>query len=335
MSEALSVTTIIRTAAAPERAGLLERALASVFAQEGVDSHCVVVVNGPHADPAIVARLQNDPRITCIVDYQAGKPEATAIGRLAVRTEFFTFLDDDDEFLPGGLALRARVLRENPELVCVATNGEYLRDGELEHVFRKSTRIAKDYAGLVLRHRNWLASCGGTFRSDRVGIEYFLDLPPHREWTLIAYRIASHLPVRFLDVATYRVHSTPQSQSKTQTYVESGVDVARAMMAWNTRPARIPAILRCENDAYRLACSYHRVMGDIARAWHYYRKSIMSPFGVTFLPYGALLLARERRPVPALLGRRTQPREHKPGLPLWLLAILAVGILLEEQPPQW
>lgn len=335
MSEALSVTTIIRTAAAPARARLLERALASVFAQEGVDSQCVVVVNGACPDPAILARLQNDGRLTCIVEPQAGKAEATAIGRLAVRTEFFTFLDDDDEFLPGGLALRARVLRANPELACVATNGEYVRDGRVEHVFRKSTRIAKDYAGLVLRHRNWLASCGGTFRSAQVGIEYFLDLPPHREWTLIAYRLASHLPVRFLDVATYRVHSTPQSQSKTQTYVESGVEVARAMMAWNTRARRIPAILRCENDAYRLACSHHRVTGDIARAWHYYRKSIMSPFGVTFLPYAALLLARERRPVPDLFARRARVPGPNRAMPLWLLAILAIGILLEEPPPQW
>lgn len=335
MSEALSVTTIIRTAAASTRAQLLERALASVFAQEGVDSQCVVVVNGANPDPAIVARLQNDRRLTCIVDCQAGKAEATAIGRLSVRTEFFAFLDDDDEFLAGGLALRARALRENPELACVATNGEYVRDGRVEHVFRKKTRIAKDYAGLVLRHRNWLASCGGTFRSEQVGIEYFLDLPPHREWTLIAYRIASHLPVRFLDVATYRVHSTPHSQSKTQSYVESGVEVARAMMAWNTRAARIPAILRCENDAYRLACSHHRVMGDIARAWHYYRKSVMSPFGVTFLPYAALLLARERRPVPQLFARRGATREHKRELPIWLLAVLAVGILLEKSPPSW
>lgn len=335
MSEALTVTTIIRTAAASSRATLLERALASVFEQEGVDSRCVVVVNGANPDPEIVARLQNDPRLTCIVDYEAGKPEATAIGRLAVTTEFFTFLDDDDEFLPGGLALRARALRESPELACVATNGEYVHDGRVEHVFSKRTRIAKDYAGLVLRHRNWLASCGGTFRSVQVGIEYFLDLPPHREWTLIAYRIASHLPVRFLDVATYRVHSTPHSQSKTQTYVESGVDVAKAMMAWNTRAARIPAILRCENDAYRLACSHHRVMGNIARAWHYYRKSIMSPFGVSFLPYGALLLARERRPVPDLFARRARTRQDVRGLPLWLLAILAIGILLEKSPPQW
>lgn len=335
MSEALTVTVIIRTAAASNRALLLERAIASAVSQEGVAVHCVAVVNGRNADPAIVANLQRDARIQCIVDFEAGKAEATAIGRLAVRSEFFTFLDDDDEFLPGGLALRARALREDPTLACIATNGEYVRNETVEPVFEKNTRTAKDYAALILRHRNWLASCGGTFRSASVGIEYFEDLPPHREWTLIAYRIATRLPVRFLDVETYRVHSTADSQSKTPSYVESASTIAKAMLAWDAHPSRRPAIMRCENDAYRLACSYHRVTGNIANAWHYYRKSVSSPFGVTFLPYAALLLARERRPVPDLFRRRFQRQERSPGLPLWLLMILAVGILLEDMPQQW
>ena len=36
---------------------------------------------------------------------------------------------------------------------------------------------------------NWLASCGGLFRSDRVSIDYFDGVTRHYEWTFLAYSL--------------------------------------------------------------------------------------------------------------------------------------------------
>jgi glycosyltransferase involved in cell wall biosynthesis len=339
VSEALSVTVIIRTGAATERALLLQRAIASVVGQADVEPTCVVVVNGENANPRIVESLRDDRRVQCIIDLTADKSRATLIGRQAVRTEFFTFLDDDDEFLPGALAIRARYLRERPWIACVATNGEYLREGRTVPVICDSKRIAGDYAGSVLRQCNWLASCGGTFRTSAVGEEYFDNLPPHREWTLIAYRIATRLPVQYLDISTYRIYSTPASQSKALTYLHAVPRVSQLMLAWNAGGGRAGMILRNENRGYRAACSYHRIAGDLPKAWRFYSKAVRSPFGLSFFPYAALLILRIRRPVPELLGplgswlsrRHAMHERKKRKLPLWCLAILVVGILISER----
>jgi glycosyltransferase involved in cell wall biosynthesis len=300
VGEPLSVTVIIRTGAAKERGPLLQRAIASVLAQPNVQTTCIVVVNGLMADPAVVEALREDRRLQCIVDLRADKRAATLIGRQAVRTEFFAYLDDDDEFLIGGLALRAQFLRNHPDIACVATNGEYVRDGAIAPVFSEGKRIKTDYVGSLLRHQNWLASCGGTFRTALVGQQYFADLPLHREWTLIAYRIATRLPVEYLDVLTYRVYCTPSSQSKQPTYINAGAHVARLMLAWRTEARRERVLLRNENRAYRSACSYYRIAGDFWNAWRFYLRAIMSPFGIGFLPYAVLLIVRCQRPVAEL-----------------------------------
>ena len=68
---------------------------------------------------------------------------------------------------------------------------------------------------------------------------------------------------------TYRVYSTPGSQSKTSTYVEELPKVAKDMQRWNTDPSRAHAIVHKEIRAYRQACSYHRINGNFTRAWFY------------------------------------------------------------------
>ncbi len=270
--------------------------------QEGVHVSCVVIVNGNDANSTVLRNLQADSRIQCIVEPAADKAQATLIARKLVQTEFFAYLDDDDELLPRGLEPGVRHLLEHGELACVATNGEYVTGNVVRPVFSDMEHVRKDFAHAVLRSRNWLAAGGAVFRSSAVGEEYFDALPPHREWTLIAFRIASRLKVAFLDVYTYRIHSTPYSQSKTCTYVEAGAEIPRLMLRWSRRWNHVLSIQQRENDAYRLACSYHRINGNSQRAWHFYRKAICSPFGISFVPYAALLIAKERRPVEDILA---------------------------------
>lgn len=343
MSEALpGVSLIIRTKAMQERTALLARAIDSVLSQTGVEVTCIIIVNGNEAHRPLVRSLQKDGRLICVVESGADKAAATLIGRQQVRTEFFGFLDDDDELLPGSLIQRASHLREHPTLACVATNGEYVKESDIGPVFHNMQQVVGKYVRALLHGRNWLAAGGATFRTAMVGEEYFAALPPHREWTLIAFRIATRLPVEFLDISTYRIYSTPASQSKTPTYMEAGALVTQLMLEWDGRAAHVPAIRRRAIGAYRQACSYHRINGDFTRAWHFYRKAVSSPFGLSFVPYAALLAAKERRQIPDIAGsvrdwvllRGREKRPRRPSLSFFEMLILGLAILLDDRNGQ-
>ena len=102
---AAAATVVIATAARPERASALRRAIDSVCAQVPAPE-VVVVVNGSTFDPAIVDALKADRRIRYDYRELGSYPAAQRRGRELVRTAFFCFLDDDDELLPDSIALR-------------------------------------------------------------------------------------------------------------------------------------------------------------------------------------------------------------------------------------
>ena len=61
-----TITIIIPTACEARRASLLHRALDSVIAQEGVDVHPVVVVNGSRVDESLCASIVARPGVTVL-----------------------------------------------------------------------------------------------------------------------------------------------------------------------------------------------------------------------------------------------------------------------------
>jgi hypothetical protein len=148
-----------------------------------------------------------------------------------------------------------------------------------------------------------MASCGATFRTTSVAQKYFDDTPRHYEWTAIAFRIASSLNVAFVDESTYRVNETAVSLTKTASYVECRFDVPNDMLRWNVDPRRRPDILRKRAEAFHSACSYHRLNGNFRRAWSFHLKSLSSVYGLKYLPYTVLLLARSRSRVSELLRK--------------------------------
>jgi glycosyltransferase involved in cell wall biosynthesis len=280
---------------------MLRRAVDSVLSQAGVNVELIVVLNGDCYAPDVITWLRDEPRITCALLPGPDKPSATALGRSLVTGDFFSYLDDDDEYLPGGLARRAAFLVENPQLDCVATNGEYVVRGTTRPMLHKTETFARDYIDSLLDGRNWMASCGATFRTRSVLQKYFDDTTRHYEWTLIAFRVASYLNVAFVDEPTYRVHDTAVSLSKTATYMECRTDILEDMKRWNTRPGLGWKILRNRAEAYHSACSYHRLNGNFRRAWFFHLKSLTSIYGMKYVPYTLLLLARNRTRVPDIL----------------------------------
>lgn len=233
-AEGPAVSIVIRTRGNVARREQLERALASVLSQRSVRARAIVVVNGPSFSRELVSQLQAEPRCTVHVDPSADKCAATRIGRALVRDPYFGYLDDDDELLPGALEMRARHLETDPEIDCIATNGEYETRGGVRPVLPNPEAFRAGLCRAILNQRTWLAAGGALFRAATIGERYFSDLPPHREWTLIGFRIASERNVRFVDETTYRIHDTAVSESKKPTYAEVKCEVLRAMESWLT-----------------------------------------------------------------------------------------------------
>lgn len=302
------VSAIVRSTGSPSRNAEFKRAVRSILSQSGVRAECIVVFNGVNLDDTLVEWVQSQENTRHVILSQADKARATLCGRRLVRGEFFCFLDDDDEFLPGAFERSANILQNTPRLDCLASNGFYVTAKGVRCVFSRADQFARDgYVESLLRSRNWLASCGGMFRSVSVGPEYFENLPRHREWTVIAYRIATNLQVRFVNRLSYRIFSLADSQSKRASYMDAATEALAVMLEATKDPRRAQLIRRRTSIAYHSIASYYRHRRDFRRAWAAYWSAVRSSGGWKYLPYAALLIAREARPAKDVLQRLSRP----------------------------
>jgi glycosyltransferase involved in cell wall biosynthesis len=105
------------------RVACLPRAVASVLAQEGARFELIVVddasTDGTRGWLATLA----DPRIRLIqAERNLGPSGARNLGLAAARADIVAFLDSDDAYRPGRLAVPLAALAAEPELVCVLSS---------------------------------------------------------------------------------------------------------------------------------------------------------------------------------------------------------------------
>ena len=98
-------TVIIPTLAAAERHSLLLRAIESTRRNQSPPL-VLVVINGSRRSPEVIADLRARSGLRVLQLDQASLPAAIEAGRHAVATPFFSFVDDDDEYLPEAVDLR-------------------------------------------------------------------------------------------------------------------------------------------------------------------------------------------------------------------------------------
>lgn len=112
------------------RAGTLPRAVDSVLAQAGADFELIVIDDGStDATPRYLGALA-DPRIVARrAERNLGPSGARNLGLELARAPFVAFLDSDDAYLPGRLAVPLAALRADPALVCTLSSArKYDRD---------------------------------------------------------------------------------------------------------------------------------------------------------------------------------------------------------------
>ncbi|NTX09357.1 glycosyltransferase family 2 protein [Myxococcus sp. CA051A] len=134
------------------RARLLERTLASVFAQEERDFEVLVVDDGSQDDTLeVLARLGEQVRV--LQQSNAGPGAARNLGIQAARGEYVVFLDSDDLWFPWTLASYRQVLEEHgAPTVVMGTSVSFSGEEELARVAREPVRASlfTDYLASAL-----------------------------------------------------------------------------------------------------------------------------------------------------------------------------------------
>ena len=287
MDDAIDV--VIRTAGDRERAGSLQRAILSVLNQQGVAARPVVVIIGER--PAAAAELASRYQARVhIVGEWASPGRALGIGRNLIESQFYAFLDDDDELLPHALGTRLKIMQAEPAVDVVVTTGYWVSGNRRWIHIPDITRHQDDALNGIIE-RCWLTSCGGLFRASAIPQNYFEGLPDLCEWTCLAFRLASDRPnIRFLDLPTYNVHDTPGSLSKSDAFLEATLRVLAAMRAHSLPPAERARLEGKYRAALHDAAEHYRRAKELRKAWRYHLQSMKPPYTLRYSAYTRKLL---------------------------------------------
>jgi len=283
------ISIIIPTTCEAVRWASLQRAIASVTAQEQVEVEVIVVVNGKRFDPTLFEALRGTPDLRVVYQDEGSLPLAIRFGRSLVTAPFFAFLDDDDEYLPGALWLRLQPLLADESAGFSVSNGYSHTGGHDEQAVINIGAVHKDPLGALLVE-NWLASCGGLYRSAKVSVDFFDGETRYLEWTLLAYKLTLSMKMVFVDTPTYRIHDSPNSLSKSDAYCEAEIAVLNLILNLEL-PVAVKYGLRIKTGrAYHSLSNHYRRKGNLRRAWRCHLMSLRYPEGFRYLTYSGRLL---------------------------------------------
>jgi len=116
------------------RANLIERAVASVLAQDHDDIEVIVVDDGSSDNTTQVLNsiIATDPRVRCVQQPNAGAPSARNQGVAESTGDWIAFQDSDDEWSPE--FLHAVLAHAHPERVVFTSHTIVFRSGVVETV---------------------------------------------------------------------------------------------------------------------------------------------------------------------------------------------------------
>lgn len=275
-----------------ERAESLRRAITSIQMAGPEIATVMVAANGDNISPALIAELRQRQDLRVIYFEKGSSPSALAHAVPLVTTEYFGFLDDDDELLPNGLHRRLAKLESHPEADIVLSNG-YLRNSQDDQNYLQYLDKVPNNPLAAFFVENWLPSCGALFRTANVDSAYFRNYHPYAEWSWLAFRLALDKK-RFcvLNEPTFRVHAdTPASLSKSSAYRHSYISLYQKMLAVAI-PSNVRGIIQKRlSQAHHDVSSYALADGNLGQCIHHHILSLKHPSGWIFFTYTRHIIA--------------------------------------------
>jgi glycosyltransferase involved in cell wall biosynthesis len=279
----LQVSVIIPTAASRQRAPLLKRAVESIRASSQSPVQVIVIANGPSCDPDICAWLKAQPDVQFDYQQTGSAPLATLRGRQLVRTEYFSTLDDDDEYLEGATDDKLRAMQADPALDVVVTDGFRSFDGCDTPMYPLLSEAAIQPLQTLMRF-NWLHNCNALYRSATVGSEFFEDSHPYGEWTWLAFKLVmGHKKIGTLCRPTFRYYDTANSLSKSEAYRNAYLSLFERMLKRSPPPVIARDLRRKMSSAWHDASMAALEKGQRLLALRCHCKSLLLPGGLRYL----------------------------------------------------
>lgn len=286
------ITIIIPTMCTAMRAESLRRAIASIkTAGPGITS-IMVAANGPNISPELIAELNQRPDLQVIRLEEGSSPRALTHAVPLVKSDYFGFLDDDDELLPNGLYQRLAKLQSEPNADIVLSNG-YLRNSNGDQDYLRFLNDVPNDPLTAFFVENWLPSCGALFRKASVEPAYFQNYHPYAEWSWLAFRLALDKK-RFcvLNEPTFRVYAdTPASLSKSSVYRQSYISLYQKMLSVSL-PSHVRRIIQKRlSQAHHDVSSYALADGKLSQCIRHHMQSLKHPAGWIFFTYTRHIIA--------------------------------------------
>lgn len=283
-------SVIIPTLADTVRSSSIKRAIDSIRNASTDPIQVIVVINGNRFNDIICNWLRQQPDLLVAKIDEGSLPLAQRHGRQLVTTEYFSFLDDDDEYLPHSIDLKISLLKQYPFADFVISNG-FKRSNAIDELFYPEIETVGKDPLTALFQRNWMASCGVMFRSNTVDQSFFDKPHPYGEWTWLAYNLLlSGKQLKVINEPGFRIHDTPGSLSKSDAYRESYFALYQRMLQMQP-PQRIKDIIMARiGAAYHDKSATQLIKGQWLNAWTSHLKSLTYPKGLRYLSYTRRLL---------------------------------------------
>lgn len=286
------ITIVIPTVCSTTRADSLRRAISSIYAAGPGITKILLAANGSSVDTNFATELRDHPHVRYIYFEEGSSPGAISKVVPLVDTEYFGFLDDDDELLPNGLLSRLAILQANSKSDILLSNGFLRKNGE-DKLYLDRLASVPDKPLETFFFENWLPSCGALFRSSTVSPEYFKNYHPYAEWSWLAFRLAlDKKQFCILNEPTFRIHAdTPNSLSKSSEYGKAYISLYQRMLDLEP-PLPIRQILKkrlCQ--AHHDVSAWHLGQGEIRKAFRHHLSSFQTPMSLRFLTYTRHIVA--------------------------------------------
>jgi hypothetical protein len=284
------VSVIVPTMASLERADLLKRAIFSIRASSVHPIRIIVVVNGNRPDQGLCQWLKAQSDIEYVQTEIPSAPNAVLVGRRLVQSEYFSCLDDDDEYLGGATDKKVATLAANPNAGLLASNAYQCAAGI-------DTLLYEDLASVslmpleALMQFGWLTSGNMLYRSSCVSVSYFEDFHPYAEWTWLAFKLMiDKKAVIVLNEPTCRYNNSTVSLSKTNAYYSSYLPLFKRMLECAPPRPIAQMIHRKMGAALHDASVMSLSSGQRFKAWKFHLKSLCMHEGFRYLSYTRHLL---------------------------------------------
>ncbi len=287
----MRITTIIPTLCQTERGDAIVRAIESIHRACDCPIRILIVVNGQRFDKHLLQALLMRKDVEVIQIEEGSLIKAHLIGRRAVTTDYFSFLDDDDEYLAGALDRRLKVLQENPNIDVVVTNGYSSMAGQDHLMYSRLPQVESNPLG-ELFNENWLHNCNHLFRSASVTETYFENAHAYMEWTWLAFRLAlGKMRVAAIDAPTFRYYDTPGSLSKSPKFLKSRIELYGRMLRLDIGDDLV-RIIRCRlSNAWHDLSVFELGERNRSKAVAAHMNSLLAHWtGLKFLSYTGRLL---------------------------------------------